>query len=285
MDLLFAMRDLGVAVPVTGDAGDEHGRERLMREITREAGTNASSRPLRQVRRRRAITRLAGGRRRVAAIAASGILIACAGAAGAVVDPWSLLSTEPATTLFSDNPAYWNQDNPPNSNTAVIASSVTELGTINVPGVGAFQYWGAQTKNGEWCEAFKAPDGLWAGTPATASDKVDPSYNFGGSVPGCGTYSNVDQGGGFHWGSDEIGPITPGNNGATVNDLSAVIYGTVDDPGSATKVIDATTGASTPLLDGHYFVLVLPRRSLGTIRLEAVDASGKIIAEAEPYAP
>jgi len=263
----------------------QHVTHRLAREVTPEADANASSRSRLRMRRRGAITRLADRRSRFAAIAASAVLVVCAGATAAVVDPWSLLSTEPATTLFSDNPAYWNQDNPPNSNTAVIASSVTELGTINVPGVGAFQYWGAQTKNGEWCEAFKAPDGLWAGTSATASDKVDPSYNFDGSVPGCGTYSNTDQGGGFHWGSDEIGPIAHGNTGATVNDLSAVIYGTVDNPGSATKVVDATTGASTSILDGHYFALVLPRRSLGTIQLEAIDASGKIIVEAEPSTP
>lgn len=285
MDLLYAMRDFGVAAPAVGDAGDERARAALANEINRATHPDTSGWD-RSLKRDGPVTRPRRGRRRVAALASAGVLVICAGVAvAAVVNPWSLLSSDSPTSLFRSNPAYWNQQNPPNSNTAVIASSVTDLGTINVPGVGAFQYWGAQTKNGEWCEAFKAPDGAWAGTPVTGSGKSDPSYNFSGDVPGCATYSNVPQGGGFHFSMNEIGPIVPGNNPATVNDLSAVIYGTIDNPGQSTTVVDSTTGASTPILDGHYFALILPRPSLSTVQLKAVDGPGNIIARANPYTP
>jgi hypothetical protein len=120
-------------------------------------------------------------------------------------------------------------------------------------------------------------DGLWAGTQAAANGHDDHSYNFSGNVPGCGI-SNVSQGGGIHWSMDEIGPFVAGNNSATVADLSAVIYGAIDNPAGATTVVNATTGASAPILDGHYFALVEPRATLSSVQLEAVDSSGNVTA-------
>lgn len=275
MELLTAMRDLGVATPTAEDAADERIRATLVREIERVG----AQRPTRSASTRRKAIRLLYSRWRAALL--TGVATLAAGtavAAAAGVAPWTLLSSGSASKLFSTNPSQvWSQNG-----MSPIASSVTELGTISVPGVGTFQYWGAQTQNGEWCMAFRGPDGVWAGTQTQAAGKDDPSYNFTGDVPGCGAYSNNPLGGGFHWSTDEIGPNVAGNGTATVNDLSAVIFGAIDNPGAATHVIDAATGASAPILDGHYFALVEPRSSLGIVLLQAVNGAGNVTAQADP---
>ncbi len=281
MDLLYVMRDLGVVPPVAGDAGDDRIRAALASEIER-AERGASANDLWPLARRHTSQAWLKGRRRVAGITGIAALVATTGvAAAAGFAPWSLLSTGSAGNLFKANPSQvWSQ-----SGMAPIASSVINLGSISVPGVGAFQYWGGQTQNGEWCMALKAPDGLWAGVAADATGQADSHYNFNGSVPGCGAYSNEPQGDGFHWSVDEIGPTIPGNRTATINSLSAVIFGAIDNPGAASSVINATTGTSAPILNGHYFALVEPRSSLGTIQLKAVDTTGDVIARADPSSP
>ena len=121
----------------------------------------------------------------------AGVLIAGGGAAVAAgVDPWSLLPTDSPTALFVFNPAVPNAPPPgftgttypavPNPPTPVIASSVSDIGTVNIARVGRFQYWVARTQNGWWCQASRAPDGTWAGT----TDGTVPTYSFGGEVPG-----------------------------------------------------------------------------------------------------
>lgn len=258
MDLLYAMRDLGVAP-------NNHDRvpDVLVREIR--------AAPL-----RRAPLLSRRGRNRVAALAGAGVLAASSGVAVAAgwVTPSSLFSGDSPTTLLRTDPAWLAHQ--PTGATPVVDSTVSDLGTVSVPGVGSFQYWGAQTRTGAWCAAFRGPDGKWA------PGGYDRTYNFGGVLPGCGAFPDVDQGGGFHFIMDEVGPNLPGNPTAT---LSALIYGTIDDPGSATAVVDATTGTRVPLFDGHYFALVLPRANLGSVRLQAVDASGEVVRQAEPFTP
>ena len=203
-------------------------------------------------------------------------------AVATVLDPRSTVQAASPAQLFADNPADWNQDNLPNSNTPVVASSVKEMATINVPGVGTFQYWGAQTTDGEWCAAFRAPDGTWAGTH-NESPAFQPNYSFGGDVPGCGVWPPNDpggfdmQGGGFHFTTDTISPLPDAQN-----TTSWIYYGIIDNPGAATTVVDATSGASTPILAGGTFALVLPQNSAEHVRLEAVDGSGNVISQAYP---
>ena len=255
--------------------------------------TNQTGHPPARRRRRNAFRT-----RRVLLSFAALVVVSGGGVAVAtVVDPSSTVSVTSPAQLFADNPADWNQDNLPNSSTPVVASSVKELGTINVPGVGALQYWGARTTDGEWCAAFRAPDGTWAG--ATGYDKsntIQPNYAFGGDVPGCGVWNTQMpapdsttpgapgkfgfnwQGGGFYFSTDSISPLPDAENTS-----STIFYGIIDNPGSATKVVDATSGISTPILADGTFALVLPPNSARPVRLEAVDGSGNVISQAYPY--
>lgn len=276
MERQQTLRDLGIPPTASGDPGDQRIRAILAREIGGAVRrTNGVSRPT--LLASRVATVLANTRRRVVIGAGVAALAASTGiAAAAGVAPWSLLSTGSASGLFAANPAQsW-----PQTGTAPIASSVTDLGSVPIRSVGSFEYWGGQTQDGKWCMGFKAPDGVWAGVPASADGKDDQGYEFSGNAPGCATYSNLPQGGGFHWSMDEVGPLA--SNNASAGDLTAVIYGAIDDPASATRVVDSSTGMSTSILRGHFFALVEPRSSLAVVRLQATDASGHVVAQATP---
>jgi hypothetical protein len=296
MDLLYAIRDVGVVVPAADDAGDRRARAELAREIERATRADTSTGRARVLTRRRSVTRDPHGSRRAIAIAAAGVLVVCSSVAVAtvVVDPSSTVSVASPAQLFADNPADWNQDNPPNSGTHVVAASVQELGTVSVPGVGALQYWGAKTIDGRWCAAFRAPDGTWVNATRGRAG-LQPNYSSGGDVPGCGVWPTQApapdsttpvapgkfgfnfQGGGFYYSEDTVSPL-PDAQSTT----SWVVYGIVDDPGSATTVVDATSGASTPILAHGTFALVLAPNHAWPLRLEAVDASGNVISRAYP---
>jgi hypothetical protein len=295
MDLLYALGDLGVVEPAVEDAGDQRARLALAQEIERATDPDTSTRRVRVLRRRRPDRPRFRGRRRVGALVTAGVLIACSGVAVAtLVDPTSTVDVASPAQFFADNPTAWNQDNLPNSNTPIVAGSVKELGTINVPGVGAFQYWVAQTSDSQpaytvtsdakWCAAFRAPDGTWAGATGYADDNIQPNYAFGGEVPGCGVLRTTQadgfdmSGGGFHINSDTISPLPDAQNTS-----SWIYYGYIDNPGSATTVLDATSGARTPLLAGGFFALVMPPQHAYPVRLEAVDGSGNVITQAYPF--
>lgn len=211
-------------------------------------------------------------RRSFAALASAGVLIVGGGAAlAAGVDPFSLISGQSPLRLFEGNPGWWNQDNQPNYNTPIVASSVTNVTSINVPHVGDFQFWAARTTDGRDCLALRGPDGLWAGTGDAERD-----YNFGGINPGCGV--TEPETGGFRWDLNWIGPAVGAGNPDAANDVSIVVFGTVDLPG-ATTVTEVKTGVSGPVFDGRYFALVLPPHSTNGINfhLEALDAAGTVI--------
>jgi hypothetical protein len=301
MDLLYAMRDLGVDAPAVDDVGDQRARAALTREIEHATEPDTPTGWARVLRRRGPNTRGLRGRGRVVALAAAGVVVVGSGIAVATVyfNPASVQVASPAQ-VFADNPADWNQDNLPNSNTPIAAGSVKQLGTISVPGVGTFEYWGARTTDGEWCAAFRAPDGTWAGTTGGyATDNIQPNYSFGGDVPGCGVLPTQApqpdsktppspgefgfnmQGGGFYFSTDSIGPIASGARDAS-NEWSWIVYGIIDNPGATTRVVDANSGASTPILADGTFALVLPGLD-PPVRLEAVDGSGNVISQAYPF--
>ena len=257
--------------------------------------TNRTGHPAARLRRRNALRT-----RRVLLSFAALVVVSGGGVAVAtVVDPWSQVSVLAPANLFADNPSNPNSDNPPHTNIPVIAASVKELGTINVPGVGTFQYWGAQTTDGQrwaqnpegrWCAAFRAPDGTWAGTTGRdANIPIQPNYKFEGDVPGCGVWPpNARggfnfQGGGFHFSTDRIGPLLTSES--FNESASWIVYGIIDNPGPATKVVDATSGATTPILAGGTFALVLPLNFASPVRLEAVDGAGNVISQAYPWGP
>lgn len=223
-------------------------------------------------------------RARATGLGLAGVLVVSGGAAFAAgVNPFAFspeqlpsspqLPYDSAQTLFS-------------AGKVAVASSVTELGTVTVPGVGQLQYWGARTAGGGYCEAFKLPDGTWAGTDsaidgADAEGPIKPHYDFGGLEPGCDIFGPEVHGGGFYWDEDTFGPIVVNNT--TQVQGTHVIYGYVDTPGQPVTVRDATTGISSPVFDGHWFALVVPP-TLPTfnLKLESLDAAGNVISQASP---
>jgi hypothetical protein len=225
--------------------------------------------------------------RRLAVAATVGLLLFGGVATAGVIGVEALLRTAPAGTLFRADPAFWNQinhDRPPAD--GVIQSSVREIEKLTIPRVGRIEYWVARTRSGGSCEAFRFPDGRWAGF---VSEKT---YSFGGDVPGCQTPDrggNVSEGGGFDFATDSFGPsqrVDP----HTASDSTYVLFGTVDVRG-AVQVRDPRTGRTARILDGEFFAIkrperlfALPRRRDRSAppdtlpRLQALSRSGKVLS-------
>jgi len=80
--------------------------------------------------------------------------------------------------LFQSNPeddgsapaGLWDQH--------VVSSSVTQVGSVDVPKAGSVAFWYGRSAEGGWCAALRLPSGDWLGT---GKDKLDG----GGTVPGC----------------------------------------------------------------------------------------------------
>lgn len=225
-------------------------------------------------------------RPRATVLALAGVLVVSGGAAfGAGFNPFSF---SPSQLPSSSQLPYDSAQTLFRAGVVAVASSVTDLGTVTVPGVGQLQYWGARTARGGYCEAFKLPDGTWAGTDsaidgadAGRGTPISPHYDFGGLEPGCNIFGPEVNGGGFYWDEDQFGPIVANNTTQVQETL--VIYGYVDTPGQPVTVRDATTGLSSPVFDGHWFALVVPP-TLPTfnLRLETLDAAGTVISQASP---
>jgi hypothetical protein len=130
-DLLIALRDVGVAAPAVGDAGDRRVQSALAREI---AGR-------RRARRR---VRLPFGTRSITLMPAALLVIVATTAAAATV---ALVNADP-TTLFKSNP---QGNSSPGWHQTVIPSTVRKLATVDVPGVGAVQYRVAATEQHGRC--------------------------------------------------------------------------------------------------------------------------------------
>ena len=226
--------------------------------------------------RRRPWLKVGGGQ---LAVLAGLVLIGTAGATVGVLDPGVFSHASPRA-LFGEDPQStmggWRQD--------VIAGSVHRVETLTVPGVGKYQYWIARSIQHGDCQAIRLPDGVWA---ATNDDK----YGFSGPVPGCtpwpckGAMSNCAMGpgliGGFFYSSGVLSLPRP--------DQWRIVYGITASHGRAVRVRDASTGRTTPVLEGHYFAILLPiRRYLPPtaansgyypfIHLEALDAHGHVLA-------
>lgn len=224
--------------------------------------------PLREIR-------ITGGRR-LAAIAAVGLLVFGGAATAGVLGIEALLPTVSAPRLFRADPQIWNQDNhnhpPPDG---LIQRTVLKAETLRVPGVGNIQYWVAHTRGGGSCEAFKLPDGAWAGT--TASENV--KYNFGGIVPGChqpNRDGDLAEGGGFDFDTDSFGP-SPNSDPHAASDFTFVVFGTVDVKG-AVRVRDMQTGHTVPVVDRDFFAIERPARQWRDWRFQALDSSGKVLS-------
>ena len=290
MDLLYAMRDLGVIAPTVDDAGDQRARAALAHEIEEATHPDTSTGWLRALTRHGRVTRAPLGRRRVAALAAAGVLVVGSGlAAATVLDPASTVEVASPAQLFADNPTDWNQDNPrtptppwsrqPSRNSArstCPGSAPFNTGAHRRPPASGAQHSGHRTERG------LAPDSTFHSPELRLRRRRSGLRGLAHHVPRpqahAGGFGFDFQGGGFYYSTDSISPLPDAQDTS-----SWIIYGIIDNPGSTTKVVDATSGISTPILADGTFALVLPPKIAWPVRLEAVDGSGNVISRAYPF--
>jgi hypothetical protein len=250
-DLLTALRDVGVATPAVGDAGDGRVRSALEREI---GGRRRFGRRIRLPFSIGSIT-----------LMPAALLVGVAAAAAATT--LSLLHANPAT-LFEHNPQVWGQHE------TAIPSTIRKLATVDVPGVGAIQYWVAETEQHGRCWGLRGPNGAWL--------TLAMNDRSAGSVPGCGPTRKqlvLAQGnssvGLMPMSVDYLANSVTGATGQTWQ----IYYGTVD-ANNAVAVRDLSTGKTAPLIDGRYFLLV-ERQTTNCSGcgqgLRAISATGEVL--------
>jgi hypothetical protein len=253
-DLLIALLDVGVASPAVGDAGDDHVRAALQREI------NGRCRSGRRIR-------LPFGTRSIALIPAALLVTAVTAAAAGTV---ALVNASP-TTLFENNPSGASDSGIPHQ--TVIPSTVRMIDTFQLPRVGPVEYWVADATHGGLCEALRRPDGTWAGYPDHGTGA--------GQMPGCGpTRAQVValQGDG-HQG---LLPSSVDEQSVSMKDSAGawwdIYFGIVSANGAA-GVKDPVNGQTAPLIDRRYFVMVVKQTgNCGACDyLRAIDAAGNVL--------
>jgi hypothetical protein len=227
----------------------------------RDDVTRLDPRP--QIRaRRRPVLRVA-----IAVVAAVMLTSGVAWAAG-VLSPLDLFQSNPEQDA-SAPAGLWDQH--------VVASSVTEVGSVDVPKVGSVGFWYGRSAEGGWCAALRLPSGEWLGT---GKDKLDG----GGTVPGCFPTREAVNGAttkpvyvinGFDYIEDDVD--TRSNGGS----FWRVYYGriTADD---AARVTDLTSGRSTSVIGGGLFMLAVPDPDptrLNDLHLVGYASDERIVAD------
>ena len=249
-DLLTALRDVGTAAPTAGDTGDARVRSALEREI------GARRRFSRRIR-------LPFG---IGSITLVPAVLFVSVAAATAAATFSLLHADP-TTLFERNPQVWGRHE------TVIRSTVRRLAVVHVPGVGAIQYWVAETQQGGRCWGLRAPSGSWL--------TLAMNNRSAGSVPGCGPTRKqlvLAQGdssvGLMPMSVDYLANTVKGARGQSW----AIYYGTVN-ADDAAAVRDQGTGRTAPVIDGRYFILVERQAThcAACSNLRAINTAGKIV--------
>jgi len=271
MDLLVALRDVGVVSPQTGDAGDRLIRRALDRELERGSDRGGGTRRADRVRRR--------GRRVVLVPAI--VLLSSAVAAAATVALGYLNQFEVAKNNVLDTPTQVFEANAlrrfgpefsPHKGVpmkpypeTVIPATIREIETFKLAGVGTVQYWVADTKQRGICRGLRLPDGKWAG--------LQNRGRAGGSMPGC-TPTRAQMSGGA------LGPDPFDDQTSDVRDSSGrpwiLVYGIVSTTrGHATEVRETISGRHAPVVDGYFALAIRPVGSdYDGYPLEALDASG-----------
>ena len=172
----------------------------------------------------------------------------------------------PANSVPRPAPA-WKQ--------TVIASSVRMIAKPHIPGIGAVQYWVADTRQHGICTAIRLPDGSWAG--------LKNFRQVGGALVGCRpTRTQISAGALILSGFDYTDSEVIGEDGQKI----ILNYGEITAPGHPTEIENESTGARSRVIDGKYFLLVsYPTRGVrgGTdvgdgAHLIALDASGAVVA-------
>ena len=167
--------------------------------------------------------------------------------------------------------------NPPGGiwDQSVVASSVRQVSSVEIPRVGAVSFWYGRTKQSGWCGALRLPNGKWLGTGSGSLDA-------GGTVPGCyPTRAAINSAAkapvvvinGLDYQEDDVDARPLG--GA----YWRIRFGIADTP--AAKVVDRASGAQAPVHHGLFELAVSdPDPTARTpFHLVALDATGAVVAD------
>jgi hypothetical protein len=265
MDLLTAMRDLGIETPLPANV-DARSRSALAAEIDKPTRPRPGRWRPRNRPARPAVLVLA-------ALLTTGAVAAAATLVVRSINPAKVAEQnvrDAPLRLFEHNPdvigaspaAKWKQ--------TVIPSTVRMLGTFSVAGVGPVQYWVADTQQHGICGALRMPNDQWVGLQHRGMED--------GSFPGCyPTRAQVGAGALIIDGFDFIMSSVTGRQGQRW----ILTYGAVSTTQTLARVRDAFSGTNASLVSGHYFAIAL--HPVGNdygddVHLEAFDAAGQRIA-------
>lgn len=265
-DALYAMRDIGISLPDSGDAGENRIRSALAREFT--------SRSLLRHRR----IRLPFVGRTIALIPALlGVTVATAAAA---VGASALLQSGPVT-VFRHNAQPIGAVG--SARELVIPASAHAIDRFAIPGVGAVQYWIANTKQHGLCQAFARAHGTWPGNAAHS-----PTARFVGDCrPTREQIVRQEMKSASAQNFTGLLPMSVDEQSVSVQGTDrrwwVIYYGVVSADG-AVAVKNPRTRQTAALINGRYFVMLShpgpgPNGTscVGCDNLRAINARGKVL--------
>jgi len=223
--------------------------------------------------------RRGGGRRRplvrvAAAVAVLAVMTTGIAWAAGALSPLALFQANPESDGSAPG-GLWDQK--------VVAGSVAQVGSVEIPKVGPVAFWFGRTAQGGWCAGLRLEGGDWLGTGKAPLDG-------GGTVPGCFPTRQMINGAaakpvlvinGFDYVETDADARSVG--GA----FWRIRYGRIDAPG-AVKVTDLVSGQSAPVIDGDLFLIAVrdPEPTENTpLHLVAYDSAGKVVADDCPNCP
>jgi hypothetical protein len=265
-DALYAMRDVGISLPESGDAGEDQIRFELAREF--------ASRSLFRHRR----IRLPFVGRTIALIPALlGVTVATAAAA---VGATALFQPSPVAVFRHNAQPEGPVGSPPE---LVIPASAHVIDQFTIPGVGPVQYWIANTKQHGLCQAFARAHGTWPGNAAHS-----PTARFVGDCrPTREQLVHQEMQGATAQNFTGLLPMSVDEQSVSVQGTGrrwwVIYYGVVSADG-AVAVKNPRTRQTAPLINRRYFVMLShpgpgPNGTscVGCDNLRAINARGKVL--------
>lgn len=265
-DALYAMRDVGISLPESDDAGEDQIRSELAREF--------ASRSLLAHRR----IRLPFVGRTIALIPALlGVTVATAAAA---VGASALLQPGPVAVFRHNAQPVGPVGSAPE---LVIPASAHVIDQFTIPGVGLVQYWIANTKQHGLCQAFARAHGTWPGNPAHS-----PTARFVGDCrPTREQIVRQEMKDATGQNFTGLAPMSVDEQSVSVQGTNRrwwVIYYGVVSANGAVAVKNPRTRQTAPLINGRYFVMLShpgpgPNGTscVGCDNLRAINARGKVL--------
>lgn len=196
----------------------------------------------------------------VVAVIATGVAWAAGGST-----PLALFKANPQASMSAGFGSLFDQ--------TVIADSLKQVGSVDIPKVGPIAFWYGPAHQGGWCAGLRLSDGSWLGTGASPLEG-------GGAVPGCVPTRQMINGksDGFDWHENDVDASSVGGG------YWRIRFGRITAPGAA-KVTDLVSGTSTDVIDGDLFILAFQDNgtnaptNFAQVHLVAYDKAGKVVAD------